>query len=109
MHRWLLLILVATTATAANFARPCNPFPLPHQNTIMQRVPFDGQCGPSGSSPKDSASGRQNRVKNELCVTGDPALVTMLTFVKLQEESGVIGSPPKSRSRFQDILVTSEG
>src|SRR5947209_11972760 len=106
-------------------AQKGSPFVLPDGCTlpfagIAGSPPIDSSCGiegdPSGSESPPANMAAQNRAKNNLCATGDPALVTALSFDKLEKAAEATGITfgardcvPADRSALADLHETSEG
>jgi len=81
---------------------------------------IDSSCGiegdPAGSESPAPNMAAQNRAKNNLCATGDPALVTMVSFDKLERAAEATGITfgardcvPADRAPLADLYATSEG
>jgi len=105
------LVLTSKPVSAAAFETPC---PLPY-DAIKKHHAIDDQCDSSGSHSNDKQA-RQNGAKNNYCAEGPAALVTQLSFRRLQAKTialhipqGAEGHFPSPRSTVHDIYQTSEG
>lgn len=110
MHRPHLatIIFFMCSSLRAQYQPSCTPFPLSHMNDIMARQSFDASCGDTGDPSAAAAKQLQNAVKNNLCATGTPALVTFVTFRNLQAAQHP-SNPPNSRTSLHSVVTTSEG
>jgi hypothetical protein len=87
--------------------------------SIEKHRPIDDICAARGvAKTDDSAEGLQNRVKNNFCAAGTPALVTFVTFKKLQQNLDQKAAEakkwsglhlPANRDVLLGIYTTSEG
>lgn len=82
---------------------------------IARHHPIDDTCGAEGHGTSE-AQKAQNRAKNNFCATGEPAVVTTVSFRKLQAaagDSGVSfgsdGQLPDDRSALRKLYTTSFG
>ena len=82
-------VLVSVGAAGAeSFALDCT-LPL---ESIAKHRPIDDTCAAHGDAPlrggsaNDSAQALQNLAKNNFCATGTPALVTFISFKRLQQK-----------------------
>ena len=106
----LVAIIVGSPARGAAFHANCQmPF-------STQARHIDGVCDTSGKATTVKKR-RANAAKNYFCAKGPAALVTQVTFRKLQEAVkgipnvpfGAHGRLPSVRRQLHDILTTTEG
>ena len=109
MRKLVIALLVCLPALAASFTPPCE---LPFVDIATKR-PIDSRCSASGQG--SDSSQLQNESKNNFCATGEPALITFVSFKRLQskaESPSVLGpnyKVPESREMLQELYTTTEG
>ena len=113
------LLIAAGSASAQGLVPDCTlPFA-----TIAKHQSIDDNCDARGEADEDPVKGNrhahalQNQAKNNFCSTGNPALVTFISFRRLQQKLDQKAPEakawwreklPKKRSLFRDIYTTSE-
>jgi hypothetical protein len=123
----LVSAVVCTSLLVAGGSVSAEPFTVECQlpfETIKEHHSIDDNCAAHGNAPltggsaSDSAHALQNVAKNNFCATGIPALVTFISFKKLQQKldqkapeakhwSGL--HLPGNRSVLLGVYTTSEG
>ena len=113
------LFVTIGSAGAEPFTVECQ---LPFENIKKHRT-IDDNCSARGEvpvqpvDPNDPAHGLQNLAKNNFCATGTPALVTFISFKKLQQKldqkapeakTWGRGHLPEDRGVLRNIYTTSE-
>lgn len=92
------------------FTPACSlPSPL---DEIKKHHSIDKSCGPEGTGETD-AKKKQNEVKNNLCATGEPTVITRDVFKSLQQKTHSLKNageltygeePPADRTKLHDLL-----
>jgi hypothetical protein len=109
------LCLLALPLFAQKFKMDCKP---PFPSGVELSLGANDTCGIFGDAADapDGPHALQNAAKNNLCVDGDPVLVTFATFHKLQaaiEKAGLTNFTatklPKDRSVFENMVKTTNG
>jgi hypothetical protein len=108
-----LFLLFPMVALAQSFTPPCT---VPYA-AIEEHHPIDSDCGLDGDATGDPPHAAQNRAKNNLCAAGGPALLTFLSFKKLQEKVDKVPGAkswtrtnlPPDRSVLTNLYTSTEG
>jgi hypothetical protein len=106
-----LAVFSWSAAAEDAFVPTCGlPSPL---DEIKKHHSIDVKCGPEGTGETDAKKG-QNVVKNNLCATGDPIVMTRDLFKTLQQETRALKTAgeiqyggdvvPEDRSKLRDLL-----
>jgi hypothetical protein len=108
-HLCLLLATIALASPAvAQDGSPFEPGCTPTFGS-SDTHPIDADCGIEGAGDTD-AKKLESRAKNNYCATGTPALVTFLSFTKLQQATEAAGFElGDDRSGAQGVHTTTEG
>jgi len=106
-----LVVLSVSAAAQDAFVPGCSlPSPL---DEIKQHHTIDAKCGPQGTGETE-AKEAQNVVKNNLCATGDPVVMTRELFKTLQQKARALKTAgqieyggevvPADRSKLRDLV-----
>ena len=113
LRAFLMLIVTLTPSTIllaqATFPDDCNGSPIPFSAIEVKR-PIDSTCGINGKPTASKPSQLQNKVKNNLCASGNPPEdITVQWLVDLQARTHVPSGQGKEPTDRSALAALGEG
>lgn len=118
----VLLMAFAITCCAPAFAQTDTPFdtgcgPVPFHEIGVEHKGVDDFCGIGGvAGADDIGNQKQNRAKNNFCLTGDPVAIRTTDMLNLQKKVDALDdfkfgsgrSVPKDRTPLKELLTVGD-